>query len=297
MFERALLPVAATAAGLALLTAGGAAAARPCTADDLRGSQAPAQLGDLRLDSPDQQLIAGTRYRIVVVQELAIGDHAQPVDGSVAVSAPNGPPLAATTEDGRPAYDFRPSEAGTVRIVVSWEEQVGSSGSGDVCSASQAFDLPVLEPTIPTFRGAFSSGPRTFDSFFRFRLFGKSPQDPAKVSVILRARRGTTRPPAPRGRALGRFTFKPTGDGHFMTSNLDRDLPRVFGTDIRNDGFFIYMYPNMPFGRTIRVAFSVEVVQHGKRLGGMRSGAKCRRKQFTGHSAIKCRALGLKQKP
>ena len=292
MFRRALL----LSVALAAAAPAAASAARPCTADDLRGSRTPADLGSLNIETASKDpLVAGTRYRIVVVQEYAIGDNSQPVDGSVAVTAPNGPSLAAATEDGRPAYDFTPTAAGTVRIVVGWDERVGASG--DTCSASQAFDLTVLEPTAPTFRGSFSSGPRTFDSFFRFRLFGKAPQDPGKVSLILRARRNTTRPPAARGRAIGRFTFTPAGDGKFMTSSPDRDLKGIFGTDIANDGFRIYMNPNLPFGRTIRFAFSVEVVQNGKRLGGMRSGAKCRRKQFTGHSAIKCRAVGLKQKP
>jgi hypothetical protein len=293
---RALCSALAAASVVALLSAGSASAARPCTPDDLSGSRTPADLGSSNIETASKDpLIAGTHYRIVVVQEYAIGDHAQPVDGSVVVTAPDGPPLAATTEDGRPAYDFTPSTAGSVRIVVSWDERVRSSG--EVCSASQSFDLSVLEPTVPTFHGSFSSGPRTFDSSFRFRLFGKSPQDPGKVGVILRARRGTTRPPAPRGRALGRFSFTPTGDGHFMTKNTDLSLRGVFGTDIASDGFQIYMDPNMPFGRTIRFAFSVEVVQNGKRLGGMRSGAACRRKQFTGHSAIKCRAVGLRQRP
>ena len=35
----------------------------------------------------------------------------------------------------------------------------------------------------------------------------------------------------------------------------------------------IYPYPNIAFGRPIRFAFSLEVLQHGKRLGGMSSGA------------------------
>jgi hypothetical protein len=293
MFKRALL----LSFAIAVAAPGVASAARPCTADDLRGSRTPADLGSLNIETASKDpLIAGTRYQIVVVQEYAIGDHAQPVDGSVVVTAPNGPPLQATTTDGRPAFDFTPTAAGTVRIVVSWDEQVGTSGN-DVCSASQPFDLTVLEPTRPTFQGSFSSGPRTFDSFFRFRLFGRSPQDPGKVTLVLRARKGTTKPPAPRGRAIGRFVFTPTGDGHFMTSSLDRDLRGIFGTDIANDGFRIYTLPNQPFGRTVRFAFSVEVVQNGKRLGGMRSGAKCRRKQFSGHSAIKCRAVGLRQRP
>ena len=32
-------------------------------------------------------------------------------------------------------------------------------------------------------------------------------------------------------------------------------------------------------------------------VGGMRSGAACKRKQFSGHSAVRCRAVGLKHRP
>ena len=42
---------------------------------------------------------------------------------------------------------------------------------------------------------------------------------------------------------------------------------------------------------------SHEVVQDGKRLGGMSSGASCRRIQFRGHSAVKCRAVAFRNRP
>jgi hypothetical protein len=56
-------------------------------------------------------------------------------------------------------------------------------------------------------------------------------------------------------------------------------------------------YGNIAFGRPLLFAFSIEAIQNGRRIGGMRSGAKCRRKQFSGHSAVKCSPVGLKQQP
>ena len=297
MLKPALLSAIAAAA-LLLLTAGAASAARPCTADELSDTRTPADLGDLNIETTSKDpLVAGTRYRVVVVREYAIGNNARPIDSTIAVTAPNGPPLQAATENDRPAYDFTPTAAGTVRIVVSWDDEVGSYGSGETCSTSRQFDIQVLEPTLATAMGRFLPGPRTFGSSFFIALSGKYPQDPGNVTVILRGRRGTTRPPAPRGKAVGRYVFKPTGDGHFTTSAQDHRLPRTFDADTEGTRIYIYPYGNIPFGRPLLFAFSFEVVQNGKRIGGLSSGASCRRKQFRGHSAVKCRAVGLKQQP
>jgi hypothetical protein len=295
MLRLALL-TAAAAAVLVPPTAG-AAASRTCTPSDLEGTRAPAMLRDHGLDTQDGPLVAGTRYRVVVVQELAIGDNSHPVDGSIAVSAPAGPALAPATDDDRPAYDFTPAGAGTQRLVVSWDAEVGSSGSGDVCSASQSFDIPVLAPTTPKIRGSFHRGGAPFGSSFLLKLTGQKPQDPGKVTVILRARRGTTKPPAARGRTLGRFNFTPTGSGGFESRAVTRQLKRTFYADSTGSGVKIYAYPNIAFGRTLSFAFSLQVVQNGRTIGGMRSGAKCRRVQFTGHSAIICRAVRLTRRP
>jgi hypothetical protein len=298
MLKRSRIALAAGAAAAALGTPAGAGAApRACTPQDLEGTRAPAMLRDHGLDTQDGPLVAGTKYRVIVVQELAIGDHARPVDGSITVNAPSGPELTQTTADGRPAYDFTPAKAGKVTLVVNWEEEVGDSGSGDFCAASQSFDLKVLEPTKPTLVGRFNPGTRTFESSFTLGLRGKRPQDPGKVSVILRARRGTTKPPAARGPAFARYTFEPTGSGGFVAHGPTRQLRHTFFSDLSEGAVRIYPYPNIAFGRAIRFAFSLEVLQHGRRLGGMSSGATCRRIQFSGHSAVKCKAVGLKQRP
>lgn len=273
------------------------AAPRPCTAQDLQGSRAPAMLRDHGLDTQDGPLVAATRYRVVVVQELAFGDEARPVDGSVVVSAPNGPALQPTTEDDRPAYDFTPPAAGSVRLVVSWQDEVGPSGSGDICQASQSFDIAVVAPALPTVAGRFRRGGHALGSSFLLQLHGTSPQVPGTVEMILRARRGTTRPPAPRGRALGRFRFVASADGDFEARSSVHRLAHTFTADTTGSGIEIYPEVNIPFGRKLRFAFSVEVVQDGKRLGGLSSGATCRRIQFRGHSAVKCRAVGLRKQP
>jgi hypothetical protein len=239
----------------------------------------------------------GTRYRLDVVQELAIGDRSAPVDGSIRVTAPNGPALQQGKEVGGTVYDFTPSQAGPLRLVVSWEARVGPEGSSDICAASQSFDLATVAPTLAQVLTRFSSGPRTYDSYFTLRLKGEKPQDPGKVTVILRARRGTTKPPAPRGKALARFTFTPNGFGSFLSSGRERELRKTFYVDRSGTGITIYPYNNTPFGRPLLFAFSAEVIQNGKRIGGMRSGARCNRKQFSGHSAVKCRAVGLKSRP
>src|SRR3954454_4892337 len=111
MLKHALPALAAAV----VLTVGGpaaGAASRTCTKDDLEGTRAPAMLRDHGLDTQDGPLVAGTRYRVIVVQELAIGDNARPVDGSISVSAASGPQLKQTTEDGRPAYDLTPTKQG-----------------------------------------------------------------------------------------------------------------------------------------------------------------------------------------
>src|SRR3954464_13702459 len=119
MLTRLLVPTALFATAAALTGAGSARAApRACTAQDLEGTRAPAMLRDHGLDTQDGPLVAGTKYRVVVIQELAIGDNPRPVDGSISVSAPNGPPLEQTTEDERPAYDFTPTQEGKVTLVV-----------------------------------------------------------------------------------------------------------------------------------------------------------------------------------
>ena len=297
MHGRLLLPLTTTALLLIPATTGHTAASRTCTADDLQGVLAPAMLRDHGLDTQDGPLTAGTRYRVIVVRERANGDRGQAVDGSVTVSAPDGPPLQPLTEDGRPVYDFTPTQGGPVRLVVSWEEEIGSPGSGDVCAASQTFDLRVLTPTAPKIKGTFSRGDNVFGSSFSLKLTGKEPQDPAAIKVVLRARRGTTTPPAPTGRALATFTLTPDGDGTFTGRAVTRRLARTFQADSTGSGMKIFPYPNIAFGTTLRFAFSIEVLQGGERIGGMRSGASCRRVQFRQRSAIKCRAVGLQQRP
>jgi len=301
MLKRALATAAAVSAAAVGLSAGAAApaaAARACTASDLDGVRTPAQLNNESFTSQDGPLVTGRQYRVVVVRELGIGTNAEPVDSSIAVTTPNGPPLQPTTENGRPAYDFTPTQAGSVHFVVSWDEQIGGPGSSDVCSTSAAYDVPVVAASIAKPRGSFSRGSSVFSSSFTLKLVAKPPLAPGKITVLLRARRGSTRPPAPRGHVFARFSFTPTNDGHYSSREVDRRFGRVFFAETSaGNSVQIVPWGNIPFHRTLRFAFSMEAIHDGKRIGGMRSGASCHRVQFRGHSNVKCKPVGLRQRP
>lgn len=295
MRRRALLAAIAVCVAASFAAAGEAQAPPPpCSADDLAGARIPAVIGDFGLDTLDEPLVTGARYRIVVVRERGIGDRSAPVEESIAISAPDGPPLRRGTADGRPFYDLVPPRRGTLRLVVSW---VAERSDGGRCSAVRTVELTVVDAARARPRGSFSRGRGRKSSAFTLRLRSGKPQDMARVEVILRARRGTTRPPAPRGRALARFRFEPTGDGSFTTSSRIRGLARAFFTDAIGGTLTIYPEPNIPFGRPTRFAFSLEVRQGGRRVGGMRAGASCRRIQHTSYSVVRCHPVGLRQRP
>jgi hypothetical protein len=300
MLKRALASAAAVSAVVVWLSAGAAApavAARACTASDLDGVRTPAQLNDESFTSQDEPLVTGRQYRVVVVRELGIGTNAEPIDSSIAVTTPNGPPLQPTTENGRPAYNFTPTQAGPVHFVVSWDEQIGGPGSSDTCSTSVAYDVPVIATSPAKPRGSFSRGSSVFSSSFTLKLLAKPPLAPGKVTVLVRTRLGSTRPPAPRGHVFARINFTPTKYG-FSSREVDRRFRNTLSVET-SAGNSVQIIPsaNISFHRKLKFAFSMEVLHDGKRIGGMRSGANCRRVQFPGHSNIKCRPVGLKQRP
>jgi FAD/FMN-containing dehydrogenase len=55
---------------------------------------------------------------------------------------------------------------------------------------------------------------------------------------------------------------------------LDTEGIRSVGSGTVQD-LIVSLDPFVPQGRTVRFGFSIEIVQGGKRLGGMRSGAIC----------------------
>jgi hypothetical protein len=105
---------------------------------------------------------------------------------------------------------------------------------------------------------------------------GGDPEDPAPVYVVLRARGGTTSPPSLRARPLLKRKLS-------AVFNLGSRSPLSIDTEsvgeVRNgsvEEVFVGLGSFVPQGRTVRFGFSVEILQGGRRLGGMRSGAICR---------------------
>ena len=98
------------------------------------------------------------------------------------------------------------------------------------------------------------------------RLLALAPVPPGATATSLR-------PADLSGPALGTFTFNPSGDGIFESRAVTRRLSHTFQADTTSRGLRIFPYPNIAFGRTLRFAFSIDVTQDGRRIGGMSSGA------------------------
>ena len=113
------------------------------------------------------------------------------------------------------------------------------------------------------------------DDEFRIRVTpGADPEDPTPVYVVLRVRGGTTRPPSLRARpALKRRVDAVLS---FRRNNLGLDSESIGSTDNGAiEEIVVGLDPFVGPGRTVRFGFSIEIVQGGRRLGGMRSGAIC----------------------
>ena len=147
---------------------------------------------------------------------------------------------------------------------------------------------------------------------FALPIVASSLTDTRTVTVLLRFRRNTTTPPAARGAATTRFFMHPdaSGDplrvsgipsrafhpyafaglGSYLTGEI-RPAPE------RTAYVEISALADFPVGRRFAFAFSVEVRQAGRRIGGMRAGASCVRVQGRGSSITACRRLGFRPRP
>jgi hypothetical protein len=131
---------------------------------------------------------------------------------------------------------------------------------------------------------------------------------PGVVTALLRVRKGVSAPPsaaAPavvtrmrvdqrgnwssgRERRFGAFTVD--NEGYFLGGPPVDPPPRTVY-------FQVFVFGNVPFGKIVRFGFSIELRHDGQVIGGMRSGAACRRVQLPGHSVMRCTAPGFARHP
>jgi hypothetical protein len=287
----------ALGATAALLVGAPAAFAAPCGPDQMQGVESPVTLDGERVGKIEKALVAGKRYVAETTIERAISTTYPPGspyrqsrarEGSVVVTGPPGVTLTPISDSssGRldPNHQFTTPRASSFTLNSTWvQELTATSGlSAGECTASATLTLPIftLKPAVVSQARYVRHRIRPLlatDDEFRVRITpGGDPQDPAPVYVVLRARGGTTSPPSLRARPLLKRKLS-------AVFNLGRSSPLSIDTEgigeVRNgsvEEVIVGLGAFVPQGRTVRFGFSVEIVQGGRRLGGMRSGAICR---------------------
>jgi hypothetical protein len=282
------------------------AAAAPCTPAQAAGARAPVTIVEATPDEPAVEfLVAGRRYRVLVVQELGDGGGGSVDPASIAVTGPPGLPLEPGTSDGRARYDFTPTAVGPLQLGVSWQLVLRDATGGRCELSANVERLVKAAGPVRVGPGRFRPGGQDNDIWV-LPIVAPPLVRTDPVTIALRFRLGSTAPPPAGGPAVttrvrvderGRFTSgRPLRFRLFevdVTSLLDpaaRERPRTA---------YVRVYArNLPtVGGVVRFAFSLEVRQGGERVGGMRSGAVCRRVQLPGHSVTRCTHPGLAPRP
>jgi hypothetical protein len=243
-------------------------------------------------DSPDgveaSTLRTGKAYRASVIPEYGLGDNVRVRDGSVVVTGPPGlvQQKRLDADSGREVFPFTPQAVGALRLDVSWIAEVGPPGGPkEPCSAAAAIDLTVAAPQLISTRAVFTERRGGFPTKWTLRLVlpalggldARDARDPSPVTVLVRLRTGTTRPPKPAGKASYAITYHYTEDADFLTTTGGGPdyVPRIY-SNLTWDGRGVVLQSNANVPRSgVRFAFSIEVRQAGERIGGMRSGASC----------------------
>ncbi len=287
----------------AMVATSGAAAQAPraCTAADLSGTTTPVELEqDFADHSTASTLAVGRPYAAVVLPEEAIsrdsGRNTGLRDGSARVTGPSGL-LVAERDDadrGRHVFAFTPTAPGMLHLDFAWIVDIDKGRpTADACAASAAVNLPVHAPRPITTKATFtgSSGPGGSGlAGYRLRLVLPPPDGlpeaqaraPGPVTMLVRLRRGTTRPPGRTAKVAYKVTYRYDQRAEFLTTGgQGPDYVARYFSNISWDssGLEIGCNPNAP-RRGLRFAVSVEVRQGGKLVGGMRAGGICKSERF-----------------
>jgi uroporphyrinogen III methyltransferase/synthase len=191
------------------------------------------------------------------------------------------------SNDFRGGYQFTAPRAGSVTFTVTWIQQLQaqSGDSAGECTATATITLPVFalkQARVSLVRYVrhrvvrVTGGFAVSDDLFQLAVTpAAEPIDPAPVYVVLRVRRGLARAPSATGRVFRRVRLNSLHTIRGAGLSVD-DLAVEGPNDTFRPGLTVGLDPFVQQGRTVRFGFSIEIVQGGRRLGGMRSGAICR---------------------
>jgi hypothetical protein len=288
------------AVGVALLAAAAPASAqtRVWGPGELGDARVPAEADGESVGSVDRALVAGRKYRVERVIELALGRYPESSpyrqsnakEGSIVVTAPAGVTLRELPETSgfRGGYEFTAPRAQSLTLTVTWiqELQADSGSSAGECQATGTITLPIFTLKLARVslvryvrhrifsvaRGQFAVS----DDFFQLAVTpAAEPRDPAPIYVVLRVRRGRARAPSATGPVFRRVRLDRLHTINTAGMSVDSDF--VDGpNDTSRPALTVGLGGSVREGRTVRFGFSIEITQRGRRLGGMRSGAICR---------------------
>ncbi len=293
--KRVALPV--TLGALLLAAAPATAQTRACNPGELGDARTPAEIDGETVGRVDHALVVGRKYQIARVIELAIGRYpdgsayrqSNAKEGSIAVTAPAGVSLKELpeTDSFRGGYEFTTPRASSLTFTVTWiqELQAQSGASAGECTATATITLPVFalkQARVSRVRYVrhrvvrVTGGFAVSDDLFQLAVTpAAEPIDPAPVYVVLRVRRGRARAPSATGPVFRRVRLNSLHTIRGAGLSVD-DLAVDGPNDTFRPGLTVGLGSFVQQGRTVRFGFSIEIVQGGRRLGGMRSGAICR---------------------
>ncbi len=290
---------ALAALSFALLVAAPASAQAPraCNPGETGGAKTPAEVDSESVGKVDQALVVGHKYKIARVIENAIGTYpdgspyrqSTAKDGTIVVTASPGVTLTDVPEsnDFRGGYQFTAPRAKSVTFTVTWTQELEaqSGASAGECQATATITLPVfalkqarvtrvqyLRHRIVRVGGQYYVSD---DGFQLVVLPAGAPADPAPVYVVVRVRTGRAVAPSATGPVFRRVLLSRL---HMIRKGgMELDDVTVDGPhDTFLTGVSVGLGAFVPQGKTVRFGFSVSIVQGGRVLGGMRSGAVCR---------------------
>ena len=294
-----------TLCALALGGGTGAAAAGPLPcAPEATARPAIAQIEN-ELDYTGTQRAVATHPLTVSLEFAAAANGSRPQIGQLQASGPAGVRVSLKDEGNNNELLVIASAAGAVPLSLRWVQ------GNNQCSATGQVTLQVLAPTTPlvSFKKSFEGGGGVawrgnFVGAFRRGRGG----DASPVRLIVRSSRpGTLRPPA-RGRVL-LDTLVPMGPPASGALEDFGDIERRSATTTlalrgSHGDYRLFAGPRLPAqlqgrGYRLKVAFAVELLQSGRRIGAMSTGLSCRSRLLRGAVIVgfSCRAVGFRHQP
>jgi hypothetical protein len=224
-------------------------------------------------------LVPGLRYRASFDTNAGQSDNADVKLGSLRLAGPSAAAIRRVPGDPN-QFTFTAPQSGTMHLVVGWQEELfaADGGPSEFCAGSGPVDIRTEKAKPPKIRARVVG-----TSAFELVVLGGSRIDQRPLTLAFRFQSGRAVPPSLHAKVSLRYTFTP--DQFFQ---LPRSRQHAFLIDGRGDALTSRVASGANSGTVglsvfendlkheLHFGFSLQVIQGGKTIGGMRSGAVCR---------------------